>query len=313
MSPNTTTCSYADDFTILASDVDPDVIDERLNYALERILKWTKRKLLSISAEKSSVTFFTTDPHQHQHHPQVKYEGALIPLAKNPKLLGVTLDPHFTFGPHAKRVVDKMGSRLRILKALAGTDWGGAAEDMLLTFKSLAASIPDFAAPIYSPNLKPSHLRKLQTMQNNCLRVVTGCHAAASMEHLHHETQTLPVDDHLQLLSRQFLATSLQRDHPSFDVVSKPQGPRNLRHTLTSRHLPAVQPFLRGGVMPPERHRETLTDLHTSAVAVAVNSLDARPNRILNARPPAIHCSASSLPLIGNRPYPNYDLVSVGR
>ena len=210
------------DFSLLASDVDSGVIDNRLNGALKRISKWTKRKLLSISAEKSSMTFFTTDPHQLHHHPQVIYEDALIPLVKNPKILGVTLDPHFTFGPHAKKVVDKMGSRLKVLKALAGMDWGGEPEVMLQTYKSLAASIPDFAAPIYSSNLKPTHLQKLQTMQNNCLRVVTGCHAAALMEHLHRETQTLPVNDHLQLLSRQFLATSLQQSHPSYDVVSRP-------------------------------------------------------------------------------------------
>ena len=153
-----------------------------------------------------------------------------------------------------------MGSRLKVLKALAGTDWGSDPEDKLLTYKSLAASIPNFAAPVYSPNLKPTHLRKLQTMQNNCLRVVTGFHAAASMEHLHHETQTLPVEDHLQLLSRQFLASSIQRNHPSFDVVSKPQAPRNLRHTLTSKHLPEVEPFLRGGVMPPENRSNAMKD-----------------------------------------------------
>ena len=173
-----------------------------------------------------------------------------------------------------------MGSRLKVLKALAGTDWGSTPEDMLLTYKSLAASIPDFAAPIYSPNLKRTHLKKIQTMQNKCLRVVTGCHAAASMEHLHHETQTLPVDDHLQLLSWQFLSTSLQPSNPSFDVVSKPQGPRQIRHTLSSRHLPAVEPFLRGGVLSPDRRLDTIKDLHTSAVAVAVRKLGARPNRL---------------------------------
>ena len=134
------------------------------------------------------MTLFTTDPHQHRHHPQVFYRGALLPLAKNPKILGVTLDPALTFGPHAKNIVDKVSSRHKVLKALAGTDWGNSREDMLLTFKSLVSSVIDYAAPIYSPNLKPSHLGKLQSAQNNCLRVVTGCYAAACMEHLHQET-----------------------------------------------------------------------------------------------------------------------------
>ena len=112
---------------------------------------------------------------------------------QNPKILGLTLDPHFTFGPHVKTVVGKMATRLKVLKALAGTNWGDAKEDLLLTYKALGGSIIDYAAPIFSPNLKPTHVKKLQTMQNHCLRVVTGSHLAASMEHLHHETMTLPV------------------------------------------------------------------------------------------------------------------------
>ena len=149
---------------------------------------------------------------------------------------------------------------------------------------------------VFSPNLKPTHIRKLQTMQNHCLRVVTGSHAAASTEHLHHEVMSLPVDDHLQLLSKQCLATSLQQSHPSYEVVSAQPGPRQLRQTLTSKHSQAVAPFLRGGAVPPGSIRDIHDDLHTSAVAVAIHKMDANPNRVINARPPAIHGSESNLP-----------------
>ena len=275
-----TTSSYADDFNIIATDANLDVIDERLNHALRRVKKWARRKHLQISAEKLTVTFFTTDPHQHHHHPQVLYDGNLLPLAKNAKILGVTWGTSFTFGPHVRSVVSKVGSRLKVLKALAGTDWGSSQADLLATYKSLEASVINYAAPIYSPNFKPSNIKKLQTMQNHCLGVVTGNYATASFEHLHHKTKTLPVDDHLQLLSRQFLASSLHPQHPSHPVVTKPSGPRQLRHTLSSRHHQAVAPFLRGGVLPDGCRGNVLKDLHTLAVAVALTSLDSCPNRV---------------------------------
>ena len=161
--------SYADDFTLVALDMDPDVIDQKLNHALRKIAKWAKRKNLSITAEKSNVTFFTTDP--HQHHPQVSYCGSPLPVIKNPKILGVTLDPHYTFGPHVKTIANKVAAHLKVLNALAGTNWGNAKEDLLLTYKSLGASIIVYAAPIFSPNLKPTHVKKLQTMQNLFSRV----------------------------------------------------------------------------------------------------------------------------------------------
>ena len=62
------------------------------------------------------------------------------------------------------------------------------------------------SGPRTALNLKPSNIAKLQWAQNQCLRVCSGAHAAASMEHLHHESEIMPVGDHLDMLSRQFLA-----------------------------------------------------------------------------------------------------------
>ena len=76
-----------------------------------------------------------------------------------------------------------------MLKGLSGTDWGHATEDLLLTYKCLGKPLIDYAAPIYSPNLKPTNVKKLQTAQN------------VSEDHLHVESQVMPVDDHLQLLN----------------------------------------------------------------------------------------------------------------
>ena len=38
------------------------------------------------------------------------------------------------------------------------------------------------------------------------------------------------------------------------------------------------------------------TDLHTSAVAVAVNQMDANPNRVFDSRPPTIYVSEKYFP-----------------
>ena len=133
-------------------------------------------------------------------------------------------------------------------------------------------------------------------MQNQCLRVVTGAHAAASMQHLHHETLMLPIEDHLNLLCQQYLAKTLVRSHPSFEVATAPSGPRLLRHTLSSRYLESVRPFFVNDEIPSNEYRNVLTDLHTAAVESAIRKLDAKPNRVLGARPPSIDSSESYLP-----------------
>ena len=272
------------------------MIESRLNEDLRQIASWASRKRLPLAPEKSTVTLFSADTHQYKYHPQVFLNDTLIPLERNPKILGVTFDPLLTFGPHAREVAGKIGSRAKILQALAGTDWGHSREDICITFKSLAASQINYAAPVYAPNLKPTHIARIQCAQNRCLRIATGSHAAASLSHVHHETSTLTVGSHLNMLARQFYAKTMVSSHPSFDVVQAPSGPRGLRQTLSSKFHISVAPFCRNGSIPRDSIQSVIGDLHTSAVAVAIRDLDACPNRVLGCRPPTVDDSEKALP-----------------
>ena len=46
----------------------------------------------------------------------------------------------------------------------------------------------------------PSLTQKLQTIQNSALRIATGCVKMASIDHLHEETEMLPVQEHFSLI-----------------------------------------------------------------------------------------------------------------
>ena len=87
--------------------------------------------------------------------------------------------------------------RLKIIKALAGTSWGQDPESLLITYKALIRTKLDYAAPVWSTNAKPSSVKRLQSIQNAGLRLVTGSHKLASESHVHSETKVLPVRDHL--------------------------------------------------------------------------------------------------------------------
>ena len=106
---------------------------------------------------------------------------------------------------------------------------------MSLTFKSLIRPFFDYAAPIVYPLYSKTSIRRLQLVQNRALRLVTGCYMASSVDHLQAETEVLPVGDHLELLSAQFLASAQQPDHPSHHVVNLDPGPRVQKETLSSK------------------------------------------------------------------------------
>ena len=52
---------------------------------------FTERNLV-VSPEKSTVTLFTSQPNQARKHPQISINGTIVPLEKQPKILGVTHD-----------------------------------------------------------------------------------------------------------------------------------------------------------------------------------------------------------------------------
>ena len=286
--------SFADDFHAAFSDVQPSEIALDLESAALELSDQAKDHGLSLSAPKSTVTLFTPWNREFGRLPPVTLEGGVIPQVNNPRLLGVTFDPTFTFSAHAANIARKASSRLNVIRALSDTSFGHDKECLTATFKSLVRPLLDYAAPIVFPNYSASSIRRLQIIQNRSLRLITGCHSASAIDHLHSETEILPVDQHLRLLSAQYLARALQPGHVSHDTVTLPSGPRRSKETLQSKCWDLVEPYLQDGVIPPNTYRDTLNKIHSKVVSDSITNIS--PNRILNAPAPKIDAQESYLP-----------------
>ena len=285
--------SYADDFTASASH--PDVREATATMAkhAEDVEAWANERELQISAQKSTVTLFTPQTQQGRVHPLIPVGGDVLPLEKYPKILGVTFDPHFHFHKHVEEIEEQAKKRLTLLKALTGTSWGQQKETIIATYKSLIESIFSYAAPVWYPNASRTSIQKLQTIQNSAIRVATGCLMMSSIDHLHMEAELMTVREHLDMLSSQYLATSLQREHPSYPVVTADSGPRPMKQTLQRRFNNQVAPY-RGRDGAISDAASVRKELHTTAVR---NSIMARGiNRVLGEPAPAVDVEEEQLP-----------------
>ena len=95
------------------------------------------------------------------------------------------------------------------------------------------------------------------------------------------------------MLARQFLLSTQQPAHPSFnDDLSTP--PRVMKNTLGTLFRDDIAHLVNEGGNNPASHKIGLKSLHTSAVQSYLAS--APHNKVLNAPPPEIHPEEKSLP-----------------
>ena len=287
--------SFADDVHSAASNSDTEVISENLNRKAEALSDWADGNGMTVAAEKSSITLFTPWTKQVNADLQVSIKGVPVPMEKCPKLLGVKFDPLFTFSHHAAMVASKASARLKLLRALSDSEFGKDKECLISTFKAFIRPLFDYAAPIIYPNLSPSSIHRLQKIQNHALRLISGCHTAAAIDHLHDECELLPVGEHMRMLSAQFLAKALSPQHPSHDCAKAERGRRPMKETLRSKVFSLVEPYVDdGGIVQQERVREVMDRIHTDVVRETMGRL--AHNRVLNQRPPKVNPNEKTLP-----------------
>jgi hypothetical protein len=289
----------ADNIKELASDPDLAVLTQKLQASVTPVVKWSSSKKLTIAPGKLQVMLFTPWNKQYHSRSDIRIEGIDVPLNKYLKFLGVTIDPMYTFYYHILDIYAKVCQRLNILHAVSGFAWGHDKKTLITTYKALIESVLSYACAVWFPNAEPTNIQKLQFIQNYAMRLITGCHKAADIDHLHTETKSMPVAAHLNMLCTQFLASCLRTSHPSHDMNKLPPGPRRhahgrpLKETLSSKFGDAVDPFLHKGIIPGCEYKKAKDDIHTLAVSAAI--VAAKPNRVLGTHLPEIHPSEREL------------------
>ena len=231
---------------------------------------------LLISAPKSSVSLFTPDRAQTNTRPKINMADIELPLVRSPKILGVYLYNPFSFNNHCVQVANRVSKRNNVLKALAGTNWGQQKETLLMPYKALGRSIANYAAPVWSTNASESNIGKIQRAQNEALRIITGSHNMSSIDHLHSETKMLQIEDHLNMVSAQYLVQCLDTENVCHHITKIYLPSREMKETLFTRHYQTVLPLI------ANNRKDTLQALHTSFVSTAID--DMMDNRILNNR-----------------------------
>ena len=212
--PDTHILSYADDLTIFTQHPKPDTAAVHLQEYIHTLEQWLTTNRLKVSPDKSTLTLITPWNREHNSQPTVTLNNSQIPYNPTPTILGVTYDRGPTFGPHTARVNAKAKTRLNVLHALTNTTFGHSKEDITQVYKQFIRPILSYAHPAWHPDIADSHIRKLQTTENSAHRIATGCTKTTPIHHLQHETQVLPLNQHLRMRGTHIYSSTSDLSHP---------------------------------------------------------------------------------------------------
>jgi hypothetical protein len=84
----------------------------------------------------------------------------------------------------------------------------------------------------------------MQLVQNAALRVSSGCLRMSAVDDIHLETKVLNFDPHIRMVSAQYLAGCLAREHHCHWILTQPNGEMDMKKSLVSLLLPEISPWI---------------------------------------------------------------------
>ena len=236
--------AYADDIIFISTHTHKyEGSKKYIQPYLYTVFAWTKQpptksrqNNLLQNPDKTTSTLFTPDLVEYTSNLDLTINNKALPIATYPKVLGLTLDPKLIYSTHIHNITVQVHKPLQITKALTATGDGKQKETLMATYKAVMRPALEYASSVCSPIASSTSINKLQVMQNAALRTATGCTHDTNIQHLHDETLTIPIQEHLQLHASQ---SKQKTQHPSHPLHTH----NILQHSKAKTHYVKQRPL----------------------------------------------------------------------
>ena len=170
--------------------------------------------------------------------PTLTIYNSQIPAVSQTKFLGVIFDKKMNFKASIDYICQKCEKAMNLLKVVAKVDWGEDRSVLMRLYHSFVHSRLEYDCAVFSFARK-SYLKKLEPIQNQCLRIFLGTFRTSPMQSLYVEANEPPLYLRFDKLCIQYaLKLKSNPDNPAYDVVFNPQY-----HDLYDKKPSAIRSF----------------------------------------------------------------------
>lgn len=205
-----TIAHFADDVAILSQGTCETATHSMQNIC-NNIHSWCCQWRVMINPLKSQLVKFTYKTNITTY--QINIGGIQIPEVQSVKYLGLILDSRLTWKNHITNIVQKIRFRIHQLKHLLSITSPLALRYKCLIYKSIIRPIWQYGCPIWS-SASATQIRRIQTLQNRCLRIMTGAPWYIRNSTLHNDTGIPEVNKILRSSYIKLYDTFLQHPNP---------------------------------------------------------------------------------------------------
>lgn len=180
---------YADDTALISSSKLTSALLKKMERSLVACNEYFRKWKIKINRQKTqSIIFPWNKSPKRMPSRQVIFDNSSIHIQNEVKYLGVTLDKKLTFRKHTETSCEKAMNSFRALWPLLNRRSALSHKNKNLLYKCVIRPILSFASPIWYKAAE-SHLKRLQVVQNKCLKMIHCKNWRYSTAMLHEETR----------------------------------------------------------------------------------------------------------------------------
>ena len=235
---------YIDDGVIFACGHEWKQIEDTMRKGYSECAEWLTQAGLNIEPDKSELIFFRkrgekTNPPPYTHLPNYALQTYYrVPATNTIRYLGFFFDTHLNWSHHVDTVCNRARATLKALQLLGNSVRGLDQAKWRLAYNAICLPVLTYGCQLWYSGKQKTLVKKLQTVQNEAVRVMSGTFRTTPREPLHQLLTILPMDLRLNMLT-QNTALRLYKA-PKNSQLLRRLGPA--WHTPTPDDLPLPTP-----------------------------------------------------------------------
>lgn len=210
-SPPTQLALFADDTALYCSTRSHRLLTKFLQRAANSLGDWFRKWRIEVNPEKSTAVYFTRG--RKKPPPPITLFGKPIPWAKQAKYLGYILDSGLTCRAHIKSVRDRAAFVLGRLHPLLNKRSKLSLRNKVRLYLTCIRPIMTYASVVFA-HAAPTHIRRLQVIQNRFMRKATGAPWFVRNENLHIDLGIPTIASFLKECSRRYFDNAPHHPNP---------------------------------------------------------------------------------------------------